>query len=105
MNWLTALARAIFPCIHMYQVVSTMHDDDEHPTATTVVRVCDVCGDLRSDTINGPASNVHTHKWKTVKRIRIIREGGKPDSIPIRHDTELQCEGCGDIKTVRGSLG
>ncbi len=108
MSWLADLVKAVNPCIHQYRVISTLPNRKKDPTAVTVVRCCDICGDLETTVVKSeppPDDGVHHHKWKNIQRITVYKNGTDPKDIknlPLRYDYDQQCEGCGDVRTVRG---
>jgi hypothetical protein len=89
------------PCVHQWRVIETLKDDLEHPSSVTIIRECDVCGDLDTEVIQGPTHRITCppHKWRTLKRIQVWTSDST--KYPTAFDYEQECMGCGDLRVVR----
>ena len=88
------------PCLHEYDIVATLKDDEDRPQAVKIVQSCKHCGNLRETTLKAPGWC--DHRWQTLQTIRVFHEKdeGKEGAFPIGFAKIVRCERCGDVKRV-----
>jgi predicted RNA-binding Zn-ribbon protein involved in translation (DUF1610 family) len=106
-NLIRALVEALNPCVHQWEKIDLLHDDPKDPSETTVIRMCSICGEMSTVTIEGPPKRPKPyvcppHKWERVDQILVQPSGTKandPTVVPVGRVIVYRCAGCGEEKT------
>jgi hypothetical protein len=101
MNIIRWLVEALNPCIHQYEVTSTMVDDPDNPRHTRLVKTCFICGRTITEDHVAPASSAHVHEWVTFEKVRIVDNMSLPkDQWSVSGFKLHQHCKCGDVRSV-----
>lgn len=88
------------PCVHQYETVATLKDDEEKPQAVKLVQACSVCGRIRETVIKAPGWC--DHRWYEEQTVRVFNadDDDKAKARPMGICKIMKCEKCGDVKRV-----
>lgn len=92
------LASWLRPCVHTWQVISQMQDRKDNPSSVTIVRLCEICGELDERTIKGPKVQCPPHKWENTDKSAVWMKDH--DKFPAFYRIGQRCTLCGEVRAV-----
>lgn len=92
------LAQWLRPCVHTWRIVSKMEDDPKDPRQVTIIRECEICGELDEQKFSGPQRRCPPHKWEQTGKSAVWAKEG--DKFPAYDRIYQRCELCGEQRAI-----